>query len=261
MLNNTNHKPKNRFLRVISVVAIVTSILSLSILYTYNVNKNITEEDLIYIDKILAEADTDIKNLGEANTLSFAEQIADIRTVQKSAFITAPKVSLIPKNTPREPKDLYNTNAAYCGDRARYIEKALRHLGYETRYASLYLNRDDQNFLSTMLTKTSFDRADSHALVEVKTRKGWMIVDTRKHWISLTDAQQVVSLDDLKDTPLSAFTWDTNNKEESWPLLDKNYYILYGLYSRHGQFYAPYTKFIPDINWPGFIKNNLKQLF
>ena len=132
-------------------------------------------------------------------------------------------------------------------------------MGFNVRYASLYFNSDDRNFFSTMLTKSSLRDVDSHALVEVLTSKGWLIVDTRRHWISLTAAQQPISLTTLHDKPLNYFEWK-NNKEEGWPLLDKNYYIIYELYSRHGLFYAPYTKYIPDINWRGFIKHNLQQL-
>ena len=159
--------------------------------------------------------------------------------------------------TIKTTKNLYNSKAAYCGDRARYIDKALRYLGYTTRYASLYHNDEKRGFVSTLLTRTSYESSESHALIEVKTSKGWMIVDTRHKWISLTQANQPISLEELKDKELAYFQWNNRNKEEAWPLLDKNYYIIYELYSRHGQFYAPYTRYIPDINWFGFMRHNI----
>jgi hypothetical protein len=259
MLNNQKPKPKNRFRKFALWFIGVSLICGLAAAYAYNVSKTITSADISYIDKILQQSGTNIDALMRPSQASFSDEVKIIRAVQSSAFTTAPKVALIALNSPREPKNLYGTDAAYCGDRARYIDKTLRHLGFTTRYASLYFNSDERSFISTMLTKSSLNDVDSHALVEVLTSKGWLIVDTRRHWISLTAAQQPISLEALSDKPLDYFAW-SNNKEEGWPLLNRHYYIIYELYSRHGQFYAPYTKYIPDIHWTGFIKHNLRQL-
>lgn len=260
MQNNKHHKPKNTLRVAATSLFLLMFIASAAVLFIQNVPKAITREDRNYIEKILTQNGTDIAKLKQDALKDFTNEIRTIRTVQSSAFITAPKVELIPYRHEREPKDLFTTDAAYCGDRARYIDKALRYLGFDTRYASLYQNRPQRSFLSTILTKTSTHDVDSHALVEVKTSKGWLIVDTRRHWISLSAAMQPISLRALRDKQLSYFEW-SYNQEESWPLLDENYYIIYELYSRHGLFYAPYTKYIPDIHWPGFIKHNFRQFF
>jgi hypothetical protein len=227
-----------------------------SILYFHNISQKITQKDAIYIEKILNQAKIDPRSLEKTAEIPFSDEIRIIRSIQASAFNTAPNVRQIPLGKPREPKDLYETNAAYCGDRARYIDKALRLYGFTTRYASLYENKAGVSFLKTMLTKGDAENSESHALVEVLTSKGWMIIDTRRQWISLTAAQQPISLEGLKDKALDYFQWDRGNKQKGWPLLDRHYYIIYDLYSRHGQFYAPYTKYVPDIYWAGFIKNN-----
>jgi hypothetical protein len=255
MPNNKKHSPKYRFIKIAFCSAAIAFICIIALIYTHNVSKEITTADAEYINKILQQSGIETASL-QKTYQSFSDEVKAIRAIQNSAFITAPKVDLIPLRSPREPKNLYQTDAAYCGDRARYIDKALRHIGFDVRYASLYLNTDNRNFLSTILTKSSLNDVDSHALVEVKTSKGWLIVDTRRRWISLTTAQQPISLATLRDKPLSYFEW-SNNLEDGWPLLDKHYYIIYELYSRHGLFYAPYTKYIPDIHWAGFLKHNM----
>ncbi|MAH04055.1 MAG: hypothetical protein CL561_00645 [Alphaproteobacteria bacterium] len=256
MHNNADHNPKNRILRTLLCVSLLCLICCIVILTTHNVSKEISAEDALYIERILNESGVQSNKLIRSSYTDFDQEIEAIRTVQNSAFETAPNVKLIPKSTPREPKNLYLSDAAYCSDRARYIDKALRYLGFNTRYASLYLNSEERSFFSTLLTKSAQDSADSHALVEVETRRGWLIVDTRRHWISLTADGDVISLNALKDKPLSSYIWDKSNTEDAWPLLDKNFYIIYELYSRHGQFYPPYTKYIPDANWALFIKHN-----
>lgn len=260
MYTNNNCKVKTILKTAVIPLFLIIFICGALTLTKHGVSKTITDEDRIYIEKILRQSGVEAARLKEKVPRSFIDEITAIRAIQSSAFTTAPKVAQIPYRHQREPKDLFEADAAYCGDRARYIDKALRYLGFETRYASLYQNRAARNFISTLLTKTSADDVDSHAVVEVRTSKGWLIVDTRRRWISLSAARQPISLAMLKDKPLSDFEWH-NNQEEGWPLLNAHYYIIYELYSRHGLFYAPYTKYIPDIHWAGFIKHNFNQIF
>jgi hypothetical protein len=253
------HQTPNLKAQIRSALYLVSAVLAClcATLYAHNVSQKITPEDVIYIEKILNQAQTNARRLEKTAETPFPDEIRIIRAIQRSAFTTAPNVQQIPLGQPREPKDLFATKAAYCGDRARYIDKALRHYGFTTRYASLYEKQAGISFLKTILTKGDANNSESHALVEVLTSKGWLIIDTRRQWISLTTAQQPITLEDLKDKPLAYFQWDRGNKQGGWPLLDRHYYIIYDLYSRHGQFYAPYTKYVPDVYWLGFIKNNL----
>tara|TARA_B100000780_G_scaffold256071_1_gene205035 strand:- start:126 stop:815 length:690 start_codon:yes stop_codon:yes gene_type:complete len=224
----------------------------------YNVSGAVTEQDNIYIKKILEEAGYDPQDI--QNTENFDEQIQTILAIQNAAFHTTPEVELITLDTPREPENLYIATAAYCGDRARFIDKALRWAGFESRFVSIYENEPNHSFFSTMLAKADGKRGMSHALVEVKTAKGWMMVDTRKFWISLTKSGDVINLKELRRHKRGVFKWSDLSKEDKYWLLDRDYYVFYGLYSRHGRFYAPYTKYIPDVNWPEFLYYNASTL-
>lgn len=243
---------KNKF----AVTGLVFLTVSFVFLAVYNVPKSITATDILYIDKILEEASYAPQALRK-DQKSFTQQVEAIRAVQKSAFLTTPIDKAITAGTPREPENLYNSPHAYCFDRARYMDKALRYLGFEARYAALFGHEDGFSMLQTLTTPSSETRAESHALVEVKTDDGWMAVDTRSLWIGLTKDGKPVSLHQLQEKGYDGFAWPEPRIAEPWPLLKNDFYIIYGLYSRHGQFYPPYTKYIPDINWGEFIIDNI----
>ena len=223
----------------------------MAVLWLHNVPKTITDEDQKYITLILESAGYSISTLSER--ASFEDEIQAILAVQDSSFITAPRTGLIPKNTPREPYDLFRSSKAYCGDRARYIQKALHSLGFKTRFVSIYSRHDDTPFVKRIL-KQDIAPYESHALVEILTSRGWIIVDTRKRWLSLTENNVPIALRDWEkartDFVISPMIFDP-----VYPLMTNSFYAIYGLYSRHGLFYAPYTPYVPDINWIEFLEN------
>lgn len=223
-------------------------------LYLHSVSLSITDEDSVYIQKIIEEAGVSDKAF--QNKEDFADEIAAIQAIQYSAFHTTPEVEVIKTRSPREPKNIYESNAAFCGDRSRYMHKAFRTLGFSVRYASLYAKTSDRSVVETLLSSRA-EGAESHALLEVKTSKGWMIVDSRSFWISLTKDGDVISLKDLQNKIArnEIPEWSELNKDAPYPLLEKSYYIIYGLYSRHGLFYEPYTPYVPDMNWSEFMLN------
>jgi hypothetical protein len=238
------------------IVLYSTALLILSVaalLFVHNVSGAITPEDEIYIHEILKQTGSDdqIKDLE-----SYEGQITAIIGIQNSAFKIAPQTRLIPLDQPREPKDLLLAKAAYCSDRARFIEKALRLYGFKTRFASIYENTPDKNFMQTLVTK-GIEGAHSHAIVEVQTAKGWLVIDTRTHWISLDKDDNPVSLNELAGFAESKTwpSWSSQSKEDMYFLMKDPFYILYGVYSRHGRFYPPYTPYIPDIDFTQFVYN------
>jgi hypothetical protein len=225
-----------------------------TILYLHDVNNTITDDDRFYIRKILERTHNNPETL--KNTDKFDEQIQTILSIQNSAFDATPNAGQMPLDRPREPKNLAASDTAYCNDRARYLDKAFRLYGFETRYASLYAKISGKVFLQTFLTLGT-KGAFSHALLEVKTQKGWIVVDTRNRWISLDRNNQPHSLIELQNAARSGFwpAWSSLSKEKPYELLNDEFYIIYGLYSRHGRFYPPYTPYIPDIDFQEFVKN------
>lgn len=195
----------------------------------------------------------------ENSPLIFKEQIEDIRKIQDAVLTASPKLLKIPLRQPREPKDLLEIEHGQCSDRARSIEKGLRALGFKTRFAAIFSREKTFTPPATMAIDSGRDLR-SHAIIEVLTSKGWLIVDTNSRWLSLDENNQPVSLatlQDLDDKP--NLKWSKTNKGEFYWLFKGPFTYVYGLYSRHGLFYPPYTPYIPDINWSEFIIDNLES--
>jgi hypothetical protein len=89
----------------------------------------------------------------------------------------------------------------------------------------------------------------SHALTEVKTSRGWMLVDPLSQWMGLTVDGRVISADMLeRDSRLFKSGWDRRIKDPPNSILSHEFVDVVGLYSRHGDFYWPYEP-VPDVNW------------
>lgn len=214
-----------------------------------NVSRAITLSDHNYIGKIVELGGYEWASL--QNPQDFDSEIKTIRAVQDAILDKTPEQERIALGTPREPEDLYKLNHALCGDRSRFLDKALRMAGLESRFAYIY---DTSAVRSPFWALLSTDRSKvtSHAAVEVKTEKGWMVVDSVSRWIALDDQGDVYSLEQIQNAPDGkTIAWEGGSMH---PLLQGRFAYLYGLYSRHGRFYPPYTP-IPDINWPEFMWN------
>tara|TARA_B100001179_G_C18580312_1_gene399605 strand:+ start:924 stop:1709 length:786 start_codon:yes stop_codon:yes gene_type:complete len=241
-------------IRVI-LLFLVLLCIGLAVLFFHGVDSDITADDRTALQSMFNESNYTISGL--SNTGIFEDQIVDIRAVQDSILTASPVLKKIPLKQGREPADLLQEKHGQCGDRARAIEKALGMLGYNARYASLF-SRDKSFTPPETMAIDSGNDLRSHAVVEVETEKGWMIVDTNARWISLTDSGQPVSLDELHDRAGSvSYNWDSGNEGEIYWLMRRPFSYIFGLYSRHGLFYPPYTPYIPDIDYKQFIFDNI----
>jgi len=131
------------------------------------------------------------------------------------------------------------TRAGLCYDRSRAIEKILTDLGFKIRHAAVYSTKNTGSWLKSLLTP----RTPSHAVSEVKTERGWMVIDSNNRWIGLTRDGKPVDLAELRDGNISQMTWDPRLKEHMSPIFEAPFSYVFGLYSRHGRFYPPYTPF------------------
>lgn len=236
---------------ICGTIAIIASLV-IGVLYIHHVPQTITAQDEIYIKKIVQDYGADSDSLFYSD--SFEKQIDTIRALQNAAYHTSPVQAKIPINHPREPKDLYEFTHAQCSDRARFLHKALRHYGFETRYISLYEIPEDTTKIGALLRYVN-----SHAFIEAKTSKGWMMVDTNNGWIALDQENSPISIKQWSATPpplRKQTRWHESVHDKPYRLLENEFTYIIGLYSRHGKFYPPYTPFIPDINWPEFIQSD-----
>lgn len=229
-------------------VALAALIIGGVALLSYNdVSTDVTPEDAVYAARMLRETGhADL--VGQVRPADFDDQVATILAVQGAVLSIAPDNQGIPFDRPRELRDLYQARSGLCFDRSRAIEKILSSLGFEVRHAAVYSTKDASR-LRAFLTP----RTPSHALTEVKTARGWLVIDSNRRWIGLTRDGTPVDLDALRETKAQQ-AWDSRLREPMSPILSGPFSYLFGLYSRHGRFYAPYTP-IPDADWRQVLYN------
>lgn len=183
----------------------------------------------------------------------FEEQVATVLAVQEAVLAAAPLDEGIPLGVEREPPDLLRLGFGLCYDRSRAIEKALALFGLETRHASLYGTggQGASGALAALVTPG----ADSHALSEVRTERGWMTVDSNALWLGLTAEGEPLALPDI-DAAAAAAVPPSFARQPPTPLIVEPRVVLYGLYSRHGRFYPPFVPF-PDVDFGQLLKHGL----
>jgi hypothetical protein len=213
------------------IIIVVITLLLLSALYLSRVDNTITFEDKKFITDYFIKLEA-----GDPYKTSYEEQLNLIKSIQHSVFVVAPTQGGIDKRNTREPKDLYLNKAGLCFDRSRVIEKILRYYGFKTRHISIYSTKNTGSIFKSLVTPG----INSHALSEVLTSKGWLVVDSNAEWLAIDKNKEVVTEKLLNNFPSIIYMED--------------FFVIYGLYSRHGMYYPPYN-FIPDINYSEFINN------
>jgi hypothetical protein len=232
--------------------------LSITVIMTINsVDINLTEDDYKYIPKILNGKSQISKES------SYEEELEFIKSIQKTILKVVPSSGSIPKNMPREPKDLFYIGEGGCSERARLLSKIFKYYGFKTRQFSIYSKKISDSSILVLLTSNRLSdqlmgnppRVRSHAAIEVLTKKGWLVVDPNEPWIAVDTANNPLSISKIQNDVDNSVYIDWRQLPSDNIYLDSFVYV-FGLYSRHGRFYPPYN-FIPDINYVELIQNVL----
>ncbi len=219
----------------INVALIFTALTVILILFAFYTN-------------VPTQYDTEDKDIFERklhlepfrNPRTFAEEIVAIKTLQHRTFSISPLGAGIPEYQTREPADFIARREGLCFDRSRTTDKALSYMGLSSRHVYLLYQDGSRSLLSALFHR----RQPSHAVTEVKTRKGWMFIDSNTDWVALTRDGHPVSADEVYNRAAEFETFPSYLKQPWW--------AFRGIYSRRGQLYPPYI-FFPDVNWPDFI--------
>ena len=220
-------------------------ILLFLVLSSNRVDNAITEEDKRFIPHYVES----IPPLEHNST--YTEELEIIKHIQDAVLTVAPNNEGLPYNTEREPKDVYLASKGLCYDRSRVIEKILRYSGFNTRHISIFSTTKTRSAFKSLMTPGVL----SHAVTEVLTKKGWLVVDSNHRWISIdrhgnpfSIAQIQLNIEGSDQIP-----WRHNPPHK---IYREPFTFVYGLYSRHGKFYPPYN-FIPDVNYEELLQNFL----
>ncbi|HSK40999.1 MAG TPA: hypothetical protein VK943_14620, partial [Arenibaculum sp.] len=155
-----------------------------------NVPVDPTNEDRAAALSILPSENRPSMNKAERG---FDKEVALIRKVQDAVLSVAPDDKGIELGRPREVGDLLGLGYGLCYDRSRAIEKILKMYGMATRHAAIYSTAETGSALVSLMTP----QVPSHAVSEVLTSRGWMVVDSNSRWIGLTSDGTPVALDEL----------------------------------------------------------------
>ena len=228
---------------VISTLLLV--IVAVTVLSYHAVDNSISEEDKRYIPLYLDEVGPLPDNP------SYKDELRFIISVQRSVLSIAPGNRALPFGQKREAKELYEAKSGLCYDRSRVIEKLLRFSGFQTRHISMYSKKETGSSIESLLTPG----ISSHAVTEVLTKNGWLVVDSNSAWVSTNVNSQPVPIEYIQQVAESStlIKWDQAPPSS---IYIEGFAFLYGLYSRHGYFYPPYNR-LPDINYAEFIQNLL----
>lgn len=208
-----------------------------------SVDNSLSQEDKKFIPKYLSG----VKQLPE--NPKYIDELDFIIAVQRSVLNVASSNAGLPYGQKREPKELYEAKTGLCYDRSRVIDKILRYYGFETRHVSVYSTRETGSAIRSLITPG----VSSHAVTEVLTKHGWLIVDSNEPFVSIDKNSQPISIKNMQLAVVDGLPiqW---NKEPRTDIYRQPFTFIYGLYSRHGQFYPPYN-FVPDINYREVVKN------
>lgn len=210
-----------------------------------NVNIYLTPEDKKYVEFISSElmSPDDKKH----STESYSDQITLISKITYffNRNTVETRLKAIPEGMEREPINWYFSRTGTCYDLTRVVEKFLQNYGFTVRHVSIYSTRNTGSALLAIIRK----RTPSHAILEVFTKKGWVLVDPYAGMVAV----------EKNGEPISAKDFYLKRKNSTFPVAShpiflEPHLLVYGLYSRHGMFYPPFNS-LPDINWLTFIKS------
>jgi hypothetical protein len=228
-----------------TLAAAAAAIGIIATLSWHAVSTSVTTDDERAIRETLAR----IPPVPPNHRQSYEQEIGMIAAVLWSISDAAPGNVGLPRDQPREPRNLFEARSGLCYDRSRAIEKVLRYLGFSARHVAIFSTKDTGSALKSLVTRG----VPSHAITEVLTNRGWLVVDSNAPWLSL----------DARGTPLSveaiagAATNGTHLNFKSPPptgIYFGPFTAVIGLYSRHGHFYPPYDS-IPDVNYGELLQN------
>lgn len=220
-----------------------------AVLFIHRVNTAVTGDDRRAIARFMAESGLSRLPSGPS---PYDRQIAFIAAVQAAVLEAVPGNAGVPLNMCREPVNLLRSRSGLCYDRSRLLEKIFRAYGFTVRHAALYTTKSEKTSVIAVLLKPG---AASHAVTEVLTARGWILVDPNAPFISLDAKGFPVSLAHMaQDAESRQIIYSKTYAAAMNPFYRRPFTVVYGLYSRHGRFYPPFNM-VPDIAWGEFWEN------
>lgn len=226
----------------IRLLGLVVLLFFFGMIGLHNVSKKLTTQDISSIEQLIAEHNLE-KTEQPRSFEAEIKLIVNINQIFQSSFR---KDKCIPNSQPREPVNFFHeSQSGLCYDWCRSFEKVLTYFDFEVRHVALFKNTSNQHNWQVLTSK----KTTSHAVFEIKTQKGWMLIDPFYNWLGFVDNEtfstnQLIGIDERKKN----FLFRNGVPQKLTSFFESNTIPIYGLYSRNGKHYWPYN-FIPDYNF------------
>lgn len=235
------------WLQLIAWLLTLAVLLVAARMLVFNVDTEVAQEDSIYMLMIAAEFGNGLDM--KRKPVGYSEELATVRAVQQAVLAAAPDNVPLAMDSEREPKDVFLARSGLCYDRSRVIEKMLTALGMKTRHIAMYQTVDGSK-VQTLLTS----KVPSHALTEVRTSRGWLVVDSNAAWLALDAAGRPYSMAEIQRRLLDPPNFEHPHLQNI--IYRQHFTFVYGLYSRHGRFYRTgLGKALVNANFRDFLYN------
>jgi hypothetical protein len=222
-----------------------------------------SKEDKQYIQAFSAE--WKLQQNPDSIHADFENEIAFIRQLQESAVRSIQQVE-IPHQYFGNLKFYYTNRKGFCYDRAVMMEKFFLYYGFPFRHLYLFYDPSGNYPSAANFFKRN---TPSHALLEVKTKKGWMVIGTNANWIGLSSNNEVIDIKEFKKQAGAnklALKYNPSIGESFWEGKGNKFRFIYGIYSRHGDFFnsmqdtgkaslLPSFHILPDYNLSMLLEN------
>jgi hypothetical protein len=231
----------------------ISLLLIAFLFFSGNEYPTVTKTDETYIKSFMEEWDIIPRKVTEFK--SFEEEVAFISAVQTKVVATL-KHKIIPYEEVGNVEYYFKNRSGECYDRALLMEKIFSYYGFEFRHAFVYYGnqRNDPSFLNLFNKATK-----SHALLEIRSSKGWMAIGTNANWIGISTNNKVLVLSDIKQQFIQGKLYLKEEASIGIPFWKEGnkFNVCYGLYSRSGKFFTgksnhnfsfPYFALFPDYN-------------
>src|SRR4030095_8574908 len=171
---------------------ILLSCLPLILLFTCSSYPKLSRTDNEYIQRFAK--DWNLAVSAESVHNNCESEFAFISKVQDSV-VTNIAHEQIPSKYFGSVAYYYNNRKGFCYVRAVLMEKIFYYYGFHFRHAFIYFGNNRQQARTWDFFKRDLP---SHALFEIKTKNGWMVVGTNENWLGIDQKNEVMDLSVLR---------------------------------------------------------------
>jgi hypothetical protein len=151
----------------------------------------------------------------------------------------------------------YQNRYGFCYDRVILMEKIFLYFNFDVRHVFVYYTENTGTPEEASFSHFFKKGTGSHALTEIKTSKGWMVIGSNADWIGLDPTGRPFTIKGLKETLYKTGVVPLKRQPLYgicfWTRQPRFRYV-YGVYSRHGGFLPPHNA-VPDYNFRMLLYN------